>query len=540
MTRKLTRNYSLSVRAKGGLNIRDVAPRFSSTKLAAAAIRGVLTLAVFSALLLIAARPAQTQTETVLYNFTGGSDGANPVSSLTSDGAGNFYGTTMYGGAFGGGTVFELSPNSNGGWTEQVIYSFCSVGGVRCTDGASPFGSVIFDSVGNLYGTTYSGGACGAGVVFELSPGGTSWTETVLSSCAGGTESGLIMDPEGDLYGTSNGGHGFWIFELSPSGGGWTEQQIYAGGYDTVVAGLTMDAAGNIFGASFYSVFELSPNGTGGWNPAVIHNFNGAANDGSIANGTPALDKAGNLYGTTYEGGAKNHGTVYELSPEKNGEWTEEILHSFGNNGVGPWAGIVAAAAGNTYGTTVGGGKSRSGTVYELVARAGAGIYKEKVLWSLNGTDGSNPYGSLILDRAGNLYGTTLFGGSSGAGVVFEVTGLPASKTATALTSSPNPSTYGQAVTFTAAVTSARAAPPDGETVTFKRSATVLGTGALSGGSTSFTTSTLKVGTNSITAVYAGDSNFAASTSKAVSQVVEKYATTTALSSSLNPSSYGQ
>ena len=286
------------------------------------AIRAVLALAVFSMLLFVATRPAQAQTETVLYTFTGGSDGGGPLPGLTSDGAGNFYATTKFGGDWGYGTVYELSPNRSGGWNQTVLYSF--TGGA---DGGTPyFSNVIFDRVGNLYGTTFAGGAYGYGVVFELSPAGTSWTETVLYTFTGGAdganpENGLIMDAAGKLYGkTLNlGENDGVVFELSPSGGDWTERAIY-----TVpgasYAGLAMDAAGNIYGTTASTVFELSPNGTGGWNPAVIHTFAGAPTDGYIPEGTPVLDQDGNLYGTTYEGGATNYGTVYMLSPGGNGE----------------------------------------------------------------------------------------------------------------------------------------------------------------------------------------------------------------------------
>jgi len=493
------------------------------------AIRAALILAVLSALLLIAARPAQAQTETVLYNFTGGSDGANPFSRLTSDGAGNFYGTTFSGGLWGWGTVFELSPNGSGGWNETVLYSF--TGG---EDGSLPYFSyVIFDSVGNLYGTAQTGGANGYGVVFELSPVGTSWTETVLYSFAVGTdgffpENGLIMDSAGNLYGkTLSGGssNNGTVFELSPSGGGWKEQVIYSepkqyrGSY---APGLTMDAAGNIFGITGGSqVFELSPNGSGGWNPTILHGFPGGK-DRASPEGTLALDKAGNLYGTTLIGGAYGAGTVYKLSPGKFGKYGVTTLYSFtgGGDGGNPWAGVVLDAAGNIYGTTVAGGECGygcGGTVFELVPPVCKGSYNEKVLWGFNGADGNDPVASLILDSAGNLYGTTQFGG--GWGDVFEVT--PAAATTTMLTSAPNPSTYGEPVTFTAVVTSSAGAPPDGETVTFQECTTVLGTGALSGGSARFTTSTLKVGTAKVTAVYGGDLDFAGSTSNTVKQVVK-------------------
>ena len=357
----------------------------------------------------------------------------------------------------------------------------------------------------------------------------------------------LIMDAAGNLYGgtyVDDGGNGT-IFELSKSHGVWTKQVIYndVPGF----GGLTMDAAGNIFGVAFNGsttdiAFELSPNGLGGWNPTVIHTFSGGTKDGMGATGTPVLDAAGNLYGTTLGGGYKNDGTVYELSPGTKG-WTVKILHSFEggtNDGSDPFAGIVFDAAGNIYGTTEFGGTTPiSGTVYELLAPVGKGGYQEKVLWKFDQTDGYEPVDSLILDSGGNLYGTTPYGGSNGDGVVFKVN-VPAAWTTTALTSPLNPSTYGQAVIFSAVVTSSLGAPPNGEAVTFMKGTTVLGTGTLSGGSASFTTSTLLVGTNGITAMYGGDSKFGYSTSNKVKQVVNKASTTTTLASSLNPSNYGQ
>jgi uncharacterized repeat protein (TIGR03803 family) len=180
---------------------------------------------------------ADAQTETVLYNFCTlrGTcpDGAAPYSRLTADGAGNFYGTTDSGSGLSGsyGDVFELSPNGNGGWTESVIYTF-NLG----PDGAYPeFSPVIFDGKGNLYGTANAGGTHGGGVVFELSPDGASWEETVIynfcsvANCADGIypSSGVIMDSAGNLYGETSGGYGDndtgVVFELSPSSGGWTE-----------------------------------------------------------------------------------------------------------------------------------------------------------------------------------------------------------------------------------------------------------------------------------------------------------------------------
>jgi uncharacterized repeat protein (TIGR03803 family) len=501
--------------------------RSGGTKQRVGAIRCALTFAVLGAVLLIASRPARAQVETTLYNFTGGSDGAYASSSLISDGAGNFYGTTALGGlpcpsdSRGCGTVFELSPDSYGGWKETVLYAFTGQ-----PDGAVPYlAPVIFDKAGNLYGTTSEGGAFNRGVVFELSPVGSGWTETVLYSFTGQGDgarptAGLIMDAPGNLYGTTagdNNGPGS-VFELSPSGVDWTMQMIYQ---VLSSGGLTMDTAGNLYGTAFNAVFELSPNRNGSWNPTVLHTFTGYPQDGMDAQGALLFDQGGNLFGVTYSGGAKNNGTVYKLSPGPNGQWTEKTLHSFkdGKDGRQPWAGVTLDASGNIYGTTARGGAlgpKHQGTVFELLVSGGEGDYKERVLYSFLGPNGTNPYGIPVLDSTGNLYGTTALGGTSNSGVVFEVT--PPVVTAATLTSSPNPSTYGEAVTFTAVLTPA---PPDGETISFMKGKTVLGMGLLSGGSARFVTSVLPRGGTRIAALYGGDPRFSGSTSNTVKQIVK-------------------
>jgi uncharacterized repeat protein (TIGR03803 family) len=399
-----------------------------------------LILAVVPALLLIAARPANAQAETLLYSFSfDGSypDGAQPTSRLTSDSAGNFYGTTADGGLWGYGTVFEVSPNGDGGWNETVLYSFCPDSKLACPDGWQPISSVIFDKAGNLYGTAYVGGAHGYGVVFELSHSGGGWTQTVLYNFAGGADgaypiNGLIFDLAGNLYGATcaPGGAGGTVFTLIPTGAGWTEQTIYNMGTNQGInAGLTIDGAGNIYGVSASTVFKLSPSGDGGWASTIIHTFPSRPKDGVYPEGTLAFDKAGNLYGTTFSGGRYNYGTVYELTPAKKGRWTERILHAFKNSpkdGGGPAAGIVFDPAGNIYGTTEGGGRYQVGSVYELSSVAGKDVYREKLLWNFNNADGQYPIASLTLDGAGNLYGTTSSGGPQAqgplGGVVFEVT----------------------------------------------------------------------------------------------------------------------
>jgi hypothetical protein len=526
------------------LSIPALGPRFGSTKLAAAATRGALILALLSTLLLIAATPAQAQTETVLYNFCSVVsqddcvDGANPRSSLTSYG-GNFYGTTLLGGTglgVGLGTVFQLSPNGGGGWNESVLYNFCAEGGENCTDGAFPTGPVVFDSLGNLYGIVPEGGNSncevnqGCGIAFELSPVGAGWTEAVvydfcsqppycyLGLYPGG---GVVMDAAGNLYGQLTSGP----FELSPSPEGWTEQ-IISPYIRNSRSGLTMDAAGNMFGVGFdqagqWAVYELSQNGRGIWDTTVLYVLGGSD---STAWSSPALDQAGNLYGTSQGAAAKGGGTIYKLTPGGSG-WTKKTLFTFpfsnsSLNGFSLSGGVVLDESGNIYGTTNQGGTYDLGTVFELVP-VGKGRYVERVLWNFSGADGSNPVAGVTLDGVGSLNGTTYAGGSNGNGVVFNVTGV-VEATTTALASSPNPSTSGQAVTFTAVVTPSVGSVPDGETVSFMRGKTVLGTGTLSGGSAGFTTSALPTGGALVTAVYGGDSMFVGSPSNAVKQVVKK------------------
>jgi uncharacterized repeat protein (TIGR03803 family) len=259
-------------------------------------MRGVLTVVALSTLLVVTLPLMNAQSEIVLYSFCAQpncADGSNPASSLLADSAGNLYGTTQLGGANKYGTVFELSPNGVGGYNESVLYSFCSQS--SCKDGSSPDSAVAFDHDGNLYGTAYYGGRyalgpySGYGVVFELSPEpsggcrsgsntGNGWCETVLYSFRSNPDgafpfSGIVRDPQGNLYGTTyGGGSGVGtVYELSPtSSTGWKEQVIYtSGGY----AGLTRDSYGNLYGSDVVKdghIFKLSPNGVGGFPPGQM------------------------------------------------------------------------------------------------------------------------------------------------------------------------------------------------------------------------------------------------------------------------------
>jgi uncharacterized repeat protein (TIGR03803 family) len=395
-----------------------------------------LHFAFVVAVSLILASGLSAQTEQTLYSFTGAADGANPLSSLVMDSAGNLYGTAWLGGAYGAGDVFELSPSTGGGWTESVLYSF--TGGA---DGANPFtADLIFDKAGNLYGTTTGGGAQGLGVVFELTPTSAGWTETVLHSFAGGIDgqnpyAGLVIDPFGSLYGTTYGGGAYGVgtvFQVKRgSGGQWTEKVIHTFDVKTgsdPVGGLVFDSKGDLFGTTqgggAYKVgvaFALLYSGKDVWTARAIHNFTGGSDGGYPYAERLIFDKAGNLYGTTQGGGVNNWGVVFKLFQSSKG-WKEQLLYQFnGAVEANPYAGLVMDGNGNLYGTCANGNMTTTvGSVFKLTP-AGGGKYTEGDLHLFTMVDGEFPYAALLRDKAGNLYGTTDLGGASGMGVVFEV-----------------------------------------------------------------------------------------------------------------------
>jgi uncharacterized repeat protein (TIGR03803 family) len=384
----------------------------------------------------------------VLHTFAGfPTDGDTPSAGLLRDAAGNLYGTTVNGGAHGSGVVFKLSPSGN----ETVLYSF--TGGA---DGGYPSAGLLRDAAGNLYGTTVLGGPGGSGVVFKLSPTGT---ETVLYSFTGGNggtdggfpTAGLLRDAAGNLYGTTfYGGSGNCLDPFVLIGGCGVVFKLSAMGTETVlysfagppdgqypVAGLIPDAAGNLYGTTEFGgvyngycekpnphnaytcgvVFKLSPSGT----ETVLHTFAGYPTDGGNPYAGLLRDAAGNLYGTTLNGGADGSGVVFKLSPTG----TETLLHTFtGPDGARPSAGLIKDTLGNLYGTTIGGGAHGQGVVFELIRCSSAPSgYEFKVLHSFTGgDDGAYPWSGLVRDGAGNLYGTTSRGGASGNGVVFRLT----------------------------------------------------------------------------------------------------------------------
>ena len=389
--------------------------------------------------------------EKILYGFRGGTDGGFPSSSLIVDAAGNLYGTTLYGGDLsqcsndGCGTVFQLTPSSNGTWRETVLHAF--QGG---SDGIYPGGNLLFDSAGNLYGTTAQGGngttcsASGCGTVFQLSPHRDgSWTETIVHSFQGPPDGagpiGLTFDRSGTLYGTtvSGGQHDGIAYSLSPpeqEGESWREKILYDGVSSNPP--LLIDEQGNLYGTyydlftqSCYdsrhcgAVFVLEPEPEQ-WLEADLYEFLGGGNGGEPAAGV-IRDGEGNLYGTAAEGG-NNYGIVFELTTS-GGKWKKKMIYNFcsRNNcadGAYPLAALVMDKNGNLYGTTSWGGLciSGCGVVFKL-ARTGGG-WKETVLHNFAGSapDGQNPQQSLIFDAKGNLYGVA--NSSQYAGIVFEIT----------------------------------------------------------------------------------------------------------------------
>jgi len=396
-------------------------------------------------------------TEKVIHSFTGGNDGIDPQTTLAPDGAGNFYGTTVSGGTGalcgnGCGTVFELSPVAGGKWKETVLYNF--TGG---SDGKNPYGGVILDGKGDLYGTTVaggSGGTCagdGCGVVFLLSKKGkNSWVETVMYNFTGGRDGfgpggALVFDAVGNLYGTTpdggnlhkcNGGGCGVVYEISPvRGGGWKQTVLhtFTGGADGAVGSLGplfLDKAGNLFGVSELggdascqcgTVFKLT-SASGNWNFKTLYAFKGLPQAGDPYGGVIA-DAKGNLYGTTGYGGANGMGSVYKLTKSA-GKFSESVLHSFtgGSDGGLPTTTLVFDK-GNLYGTASAGGDGNGdGVVFKLTPKTGGKWTQSVVHRFKNGADGANPYESVVFDKAGDLLGTTNVGGGSGQGVVFQIT----------------------------------------------------------------------------------------------------------------------
>jgi uncharacterized repeat protein (TIGR03803 family) len=398
-----------------------------------------VTLAVF---LHTAATPV---TENVIFRFDF-PDGTHPQSALTADANGNLYGTALYGGGHesycfpeGCGTAFELSPGPGGSVTKTVLHAFIGT----ATDGAVPWGRLALDTKGNLFGTTLGGGTNGYGTIFELTPGPNhTWTEAVLFSFPSPYPGQLLtLDSNGNLYGIMSyyGGNGA-VFELSRQPNGtWTQAILYAftganGDGSNPFGGVIFDSKGNLYGttesggaANFGTIFELTPNPKGGWTESILYNFRNLE-DGSRPEAPLTIDAKGNLYGSAPAGGSALGGVVFELT-QNAGTWTESVLYNFGSapsDGSNASA-LVFDAKGNLYGTTeVGGNQCNApgcGTVFVLTPQK-TGPWKETILHQFESAgDGSVSGTGLVVDEAaGRLYGTTFYGGGRfGYGTVFVI-----------------------------------------------------------------------------------------------------------------------
>jgi uncharacterized repeat protein (TIGR03803 family) len=387
-------------------------------------------------LTLISSTALNAATQKVLYAFTNNRDGGDPHAGVIFGPDGNLYGVTEYGGDYGKGTVFQLSHDQGGTWRETVLYSF--TGEDYGTDGYNPLGGLTFDDAGNLYGTTYSGGPYSCGIIFKLTPSGSSWNYTVerhfygISNKDGchphanlryDNESGMVFgttayggrNPDYPGQGVAFAGN-YNVYYLprtghEPAGG------INAWGYGTTWAG------GKYWSGNVFKLSEVQRE------VKIKHVFNPAFNAGYNPNGdllTQNINGTRVMYGTNFAGGTGGHGTAYQLieSPNKSDVWNIHVLHSFsGVDGGGPLGGMILDGAGNLYGITEQGGPDPgdAGTVFKLT-RGKNNKWTHTLLYSFTGgVDGGWPESGLIIDAAGNLYGTTPVGGPGGAGVVYEI-----------------------------------------------------------------------------------------------------------------------
>ncbi|MGA7460198.1 MAG: choice-of-anchor tandem repeat GloVer-containing protein [Candidatus Korobacteraceae bacterium] len=388
---------------------------------------------------------AQAQTLTVLHAFTGGTDGDNPVGAgVTIDRAGNLYGAVGFGGLQGSqcyesltcGTIFKLSRHSLS-WTFNILYSF------HGPDGANPEAPLVFGPDGALYGTTFDGGvgcSYGCGNVFRLQPPATfcssvlcSWDQTVLYQFSGGDDGAqpdsgaLTFDPAGNLYGTTpfKGAQSCGtVFELAHKVNQWTFNLLwtfteYPSGCSPL-SGVIFDPAGNLYGTTtegganeYGAAFELSPSGQS-WSLTPLHQFVDSS-DGSDPLGNLIFDSAGNLFGTNRFGGPGGEGGIFELSPDSGG-WNLSVLHSFHGEAAGPDGPVLIDSAGNLYATSSYAGKYGWGNVFKMTPSGSGYTYTD--LYDFTGaSDGGAPSGQIVMDASGNLYGTTEFGGITGGDV---------------------------------------------------------------------------------------------------------------------------
>ncbi len=395
---------------------------------------------ILAALLIMASMAVAAPKYQVLHNFGASGDGSGLWGGLALDSQGNVYGTAVTAGPNGDGIVFELTPGRSGKWNEIILHSFPSF----YDDGAGPGGSLVLDAAGNVYGTAGGGGTHGdSGIAFELTHG--SWDETVLynfcakSGCSdgGSPSAGIIADGAGNLYGAA------WVvFELSPGSNGWTETTLYGfcryDGDGCQPTGVVMDASGNIYGTTVHggtdhscdagcgTAYQLYPVAGGHWKEHILHDFGNGDDGMALPNGVLTVDGAGNLYGVDGIGGSTGNGVVYRLSRDSRGHWRATILYRFAGGADGSYpVGLVLDKSGILYGVTAADGDPNCdcGVVFKMAPRGGnkGNKWKYTVLHTFIGSDGWTPEAALILDSKGNIYGTTVLGGTYGGGVAFKI-----------------------------------------------------------------------------------------------------------------------
>jgi uncharacterized repeat protein (TIGR03803 family) len=373
----------------------------------------------------------------LIYSFAGNADGEYTDTELVMDPAGNLYGTSVQGGALGGGTVFRVTPSG----VHTVLYNFS--GGA---DGGEPYKGVTLDAQGNLYGTavTGGGGSCegGCGVVYKLTNSGGTWTQSVIHTFTGSDGSGpgsqVTVDKHGNVYGTTPTGGTLdmgVVYELQPEDAGWRYRVIhtFTGGADGAggsAGRLLIGVGGRLYGVctvggvnGFGTVYELARH-QDHWRLTTLYAFKDQP-DGALPYGGLIFGQRGNLYGTTYYAGANDLGTVYELSHKK-GTWAESVLYSFkgGTDGASPISSLVSDAAGNLYGTTSDGGAASCvcGVIFKLTQGAD-GLWTESVAYRFPGVPKPGfAYNGMVPDSAGNFYGATVHGGHGDDGAIYKFT----------------------------------------------------------------------------------------------------------------------
>ncbi len=432
---------------------------------------------VVSLICAAATTASHAQTLTTLHSFTG-TDGNGPAASLILARDGNYYGTTTQGGTTDAGVVFKMTPSG----TVTVFYNFCSK--PQCTDGAAPYAGLVQGSDGNFYGATGNGGSGNNsnGTVFRITPSGTLTTLHSMcteTNCADGSgpESTMVQASDGNYYGTAifaGTGRGGVLYRITPSGAYSVVYNFDPATTGQLPNGVIQGSDGNLYVTTFQggtnnagTVVRITLSGAA----TVLYTFCSQSGcvDGNFPEAALLQGTDGNLYGTTLRGGTFTWGTVFKITPSG----TLTTLHSFNLSDGGELsAAVIQGTDGNFYGTTYAGGVNNVGSLFGITPSGSLTL-----LHSFAGSDGARPQGGLLQKADGSFYGTTLVGGTDNFGTVFQLA-LQQSPTTTVLTTSPNPSYQGEAVTMTATVTAQNGSTPAG-TVVFKSNGAAIGSASL-------------------------------------------------------------